>query len=151
MGFDLIGRKPTGERGAHFYNNNRWWWALWDYVTHYCRDILTREQARWGYLNQNIVIHATQAHLMACRLHHLREAGKDKEFEHEMQDRYEGIPCRICRTCNVAGFRVDDLTCSSCGRMLENSVLPGSAAPFSTKNVDAFGDFCSQSGGFYIC
>ena len=151
MGFDLIGRKPTGERGAHFYNNIRWWSALWNYVTHYCRDILTREQASLGYVNQHIEIHAWQTHLMACRLHHLREAGKDKEFEREIQDRYEATPCKICRTCNITELGVDDLTCGSCGRVSEKSVLPRSAAPFSRENVDAFVDFCSQSGGFYIC
>ena len=115
MGFDIDGIKPKTEVGIYFRNNLYWWHPLWQYVCHYCDDILTPEQAEEGHWNDGVEIQACQAELIAERLQSLLASGEPRELEKRWKEAYDLVPNIECPVCKGTGLTEEELvTCGCC-------------------------------------
>lgn len=150
MGFDISGIKPKTEVGIYFRNNLWWWHPLWQYVCHYCVDILTPEQAGGGHWNDGVEIQAWQVELIAERLQSLLASGEPRELEKRWKEAYALVPNVECPVCKGIGLTEEELiTCRCCnGKGIIKA--EHDLSPFAESNVKEFADFCKDSGGFRI-
>lgn len=135
---DLVGIDPKVKVGTYFRGNSTLWPTLWSFVSHYCADIITLEQAKGGYWNQGTTILAWQAESIADRLQVV--------FRGERQ-------CELCKgtglTKSVRRKR-RSVTCPVCGGKGIRADIRGDWKRSFQISVRKFADFCRQSGGFCI-
>lgn len=173
MGMDVIGKKPTSERGEYFRNNIWWWRALWTYACEVGKDIITTDVANAGTLNDGAGLNAQNTKKLAKALHDALESGHTQQWAQTYAEWQASLPREACNLCEATGIRKDEVGvqmgmperellpeiqiltgrthgwCNACeGVGTTESWLAG--YPFSTENVREFADFLADSGGFEI-
>ena len=143
--------------GVYFRNNMWGWRPLWHFVTSICGDILTDKDAEAGNFNDGHKISKTKAGKIAKRLHKMIENGEVKEYEVEYKKHIDSLEQVDCEICDATGKRQEppktgagDRECNGCSGTGRKDDWAKSY-PFHADNVEAFANFCANSGGFMIC
>lgn len=174
MGMDVIGRNPVSEEGEYFRNNVWWWRPLWIYACSIAPEIITRDLAEAGHMNDGMGLNHEQAKQLAFKLNDEIWHGRTAEYARRYQEELAQLPRENCKYCNTTGIRTDEIgisngmpnqelspeiqiltgrthgSCNVCRGIgtVENFAL---SYPFSVENVARFAEFCEKSGGFSIC
>ena len=152
MGMDVLGKDPKSRKGEYFRNNVWWWRPLWEYVVSVCDDVLTKQDAGEGHLNNGHEISARKVQQIAARLSELLTSGEVNRYEHEYRAALATLPLRPCEHCTGTGTRNDQSgkgKCNGCGGRSKREAW-ATHYPFSADNVREFAEFCAHSGGFRI-
>jgi len=107
---------------GRYFRNNVWWWRpLWNYVCTICHDILSEEDHDNGHSNGGYQINEKKAIAIAGRIDLFIKNGDAAQFAFERE------------------------------KSLKESEGPNASYSFDLENLEWFGKFCEQSGGFEIC
>ena len=172
MGQDLIGLKPTNEKGKCFSINWTGWHPLWNYVFEVANGVLTEEQKRFGECNEGHEIGADDCKKIAPLLSRKIESGDTKMYESSYKEyvKSTAVPCEVCKgtgikenevtaegqeelceSCRGAGSKEDEFTVSipyfSDG---ERVLRLDRQCPFSEESVKEFLEFLQNCGGFQL-
>ena len=154
------------ENPGEYFRNNIWWWRLLaQYVYQYTGEIAEKEYDEW-HMNSGHEVDEDTAIRIADALDKLIRVGhtakKAKEVNGAMK-KAEVHNAKIDKEMEALKQEVIKIT----GKDLAPAKYPEVQAkkwdklyqkrsqedsyPFSVENVQAFADFCRQSGGFEIC
>jgi len=173
MGMDVIGKKPTSERGEYFRNNVWWWRPLWDYCCEVGQEVITDEIAESGSFNDGAGLDEPSARVLAQILSASIDSGHTEQWEKNQREWRASLPREACSFCNCTGISTDEVGvkngmperelapevqiltgrthgwCNACqGIGTTESWL--AQYPFSVENVQEFTAFLTDSGGFEI-
>lgn len=154
------------ENPGEYFRNNIWWWRqLAHYVYQYTGEIAEKDYDEW-HMNSGHEVDEDTAIRIADALDKLIRVGhtakKEKEVNGAMK-KAEVYNAKIDKEMEALKQEVIKIT----GKDLAPAKYPEVQAkkwdklyqkrswedsyPFSVENVQAFADFCRQSGGFEIC
>lgn len=173
MGMDVIGKKPTSERGEYFRNNVWWWRPLWDFCTHVGDGLIDEGLAEKGHFNDGAGLDSDGATRLAQILRDELERGNVEQWQKAQGEWRASLPREACELCDCTGIRTDKIGVE--GGMPEKELSPelqiltgrthgwcngcdgvgtreawASQYPFSIDNVREFANFLADSGGFEI-
>ena len=158
--------KYAEENPGEYFRNNVWWWRLLaHYVYAYTGEISEKDYDEW-HMNSGHEVDEDRAIRIADALDKLIRVGhtakKEKEVNEAMK-KAEVYNAKIDKEMEALKQEVIKIT----GKDLAPAKYPEVQAkkwdklykkrswedsyPFSVENVQAFADFCRQSGGFEIC
>lgn len=139
--------------GIYFRSDVWSWRPLWDYVCTICHDILDEVDQDNGHGNSGHQIDEKKAIAIAGRIDLFIKNGDAHNFSIERLETLEDMPDEECSHCEGTGKRDDKYVKGQCNACQGK----GSVRPFDTnylfdlENLEWFGKFCEQSGGFEIC
>jgi hypothetical protein len=139
---------------GEYFRNNVWWWRpLWDYICTICHDILDDEDCEEGHHNGGHQINEKKAIAIAGRIDLFIKNGDAADFAIERQQTLDALEDEECQFCEGTGKRDDQYVKGECnGCQGKGTRRPyATQYPFDLENLEWFGKFCKQSGGFEIC
>jgi hypothetical protein len=139
--------------GIYFRNSVWSWRPLWNYVCTICHDILNDEDQDNGHGNGGHQIDEKKAIAIAGRIDLFIKNGDAADFAIEREQTLRALEDEECSHCEGTGKRDDEHVKGQCnGCQGKGSVRPfDTNYPFDLENLEWFGKFCEQSGGFEIC
>jgi hypothetical protein len=172
MGMDVYGKAPQSEKGEYFRNNVWWWRPLWGYCEENHADLA--DKAPDAHSNSGDGLDANDALELGKRLLQDIETGVALKWQTEYRNELASLPKNDCQYCDGTGIRADEVGiehgmptkeldeatailvgrthgyCNGCRG--EGKVVAWAANyPFDIQNLQAFAEFCVDSGGFEIC
>jgi hypothetical protein len=171
---DIVGIKPTSERGEYFRNNLWWWRPLWDYAAGVAGpELINQELWEHGHYNDGAGLYDSKAKELGQLLLSEIASGRTKQFETDYRKAMSEEPLETCGLCAGTGIRTDAVGvemgqptkelepsqaialgrdkgwCNGCNG---EGKIPSFATnyPFSVENVKEFAEFLVDSGGFAI-
>ena len=181
MGFDLYGVAPSeqerpdfpmngideekeaywawqdGTKGAYFRQNVWGWRPIWEFITAFCDDILTRKDIQMGSVNSGHKISKTKARRIASRINKMNKAGNLKKYIDGRNKLINALPDEKCDICAGTGYRAEPPKTGIGNRKCNGCEGKGEVRPFICnypsykEHIIEFSDFCKHSGGFTIC
>ena len=122
--FELKDKYNEDNPGVYFRNNVWYWRPLWDFVCHYCDNILTAKDMDRGHYNDNHKISKTKSIKIAKKL--------TKILEDKTVNAY------------MVNYETSQRQAKADGEDFANSY------PLDKDNISNFRDFCRESNGFTI-
>ena len=152
MEFDVFGISAKSKKGEHFRNSVWWWRPLTKYVLDNV-DIPDDDDSFEWQSNDGYEVSEESALKIAETLERLVKEGHTARYAQEYKQWQEGLPLVDCWICDGTG-QCDDLdvqgACFVCGGLGKKNDW-NTRYSFSVENVQEFGAFCRDSGGFRIC
>jgi len=169
MGMDVYGNNPTSQTGEYFRNNVWYWHPLWNYCLHRYPNIAGKVQD--GHSNSGDGLNSEDSLLMGLCILKDIESGYAKDYQFEYNKSLSNLPMETCKYCEGTGVRINTLAkqlafvevgsydqddhtetihCNVCDGQGEvaNFVVNYS---FDVSNLEQFGKFLVDCGGFRIC
>tara|TARA_B100000470_G_scaffold129336_1_gene100065 strand:+ start:2673 stop:3308 length:636 start_codon:yes stop_codon:yes gene_type:complete len=164
--FELKDQYQMANPGDYFRNNVWWWRPLWSFVVVSCGNILTEKDIEHGSFNDGHKISKTKAIRIGKKLSKLLADGTVDEI-----DKIEALKVAKAKVHNDDIEQELTKIQDACKKEHGKDIVPAnypepyksqwnkmyakrdwdSSYPFDKGNVEAFAEFCLQSGGFEIC
>jgi hypothetical protein len=172
MGMDVYGTNPTSEKGNYFRNNIWWWRPLWKYCEDTHPGIASKVQ--YAYSNDGDGLDEHDSRLLAKCLIDEVKSGAVATYSENYYKGLSELELEVCEWCEGTGIRkdlvgitegfvdkvLDEKTavkvgreigwCNGCGGIGQKANW-AMEYPFSVENVQEFGEFLADCGGFQIC
>ena len=142
------------ENPGIYFRNNVWWWRpLWQYVCEVCEDVMSAEDIGAGGSNSGIEIGEDTVQRMVDKLIIEVALENHVKYQEHYEKELKELPDDPCHYCNETGTRNDEYVKGECNVCKGKGKKRPFAChyPFSSKNVERFLEFLSESGGIEIC
>jgi len=103
MGMDVIGKKPTDEKGEYFRNSGWWWSPLWDFCSYVAPE--TCGKVKYAYSNSGDGLGALDSKKLSKALYTSLKDGTANKYIKGRKKYIKSLPMRKCVHCRATGTR----------------------------------------------